>query len=75
MQDSDSVRGGANKTQIVYSCNLNFYSVVPYPALLIKNGLAEKQEDEHVQYRITPKGVKALRHMRELEKLIVETGA
>jgi len=48
--------------------------VVPYLDLLIKNGLAEKLEGEHIRYRITPKGTKALRHMRELEKLIVETG-
>jgi predicted transcriptional regulator len=48
--------------------------VVPYLDLLIKNGLAERMDGEHIRYRITPKGTKALRHMRELEKLIVETG-
>ncbi len=66
--------GGANKTQIVYSSNLNFHSVVPYLDLLIKNGLAEKLEGEHIHYRITPKGAQALRYMQKLEKLIVETG-
>jgi len=75
LQDFASVRGGgAKKTQIVYSCNLNFHSVVPYLDLVIKNGLAERVEGEHIQYRITPKGVKALRHMQALEKLIVEMG-
>jgi predicted transcriptional regulator len=66
MQDFESVRVGSNKTQIVYSCNLNFHTVVPYLDLIIKNGLAERVEGEHIRYRITPKGVKALRHMREL---------
>ena len=65
---------GANKTQIVYSCNLNFHTVVPYLNLLIKNGLAEKLEGEIVRYRITPRGEEALGHLQELEKLIVETG-
>lgn len=65
---------GANKTQIVYSCNLNFHTVVPYLDLLTKNGLAEKLEGEIVRYRITPRGEEALGHLQELEKLIVETG-
>ena len=65
---------GANKTQIVYSCNLNFHTVVPYLDLLIKNELAERVEGEIVRYRITPRGEEALRHLQELEKLIVETG-
>ena len=65
---------GANKTQIVYSCNLNFHTVVPYMDLLIKNGLAEKLEGEIVRYRITPRGEEALGHMQELEKLMPEIG-
>lgn len=67
-------REGANKTQIVYSCNLNFHTVVPYLDLLIKNGLAERMEGEIVRYKITPRGEEALGHLQELEKLIVETG-
>jgi len=63
---------GANKTQIVYSCNLNFHTVVPYIELLIKNGLAERVEGEIVRYRITPRGEEALAHLRELEKLMPE---
>lgn len=65
-------RGGANKTQIVYSCNLNFHTVVPYLELLIKNGLAERVEAEIVRYRITPRGEEALGHLQELEKLMSE---
>ena len=68
------VRGGANKTQIVYSCNLNFHTVVPYLELLIKNGLAERVEGEIIRYRIRSRGEEALGHLQALEKLIVETG-
>jgi len=62
--------GGANKTQIVYSCNLNFHTVVPYLDLLIKNGLAERVEGEIVRYRITPRGEEALGHLQEPENFM-----
>ena len=48
--------------------------MVPYLDLIIKNGLAKRVEGEQILYRITSKGVKALRHMQALEKLIVEMG-
>ena len=48
--------------------------MVPYLDLLIKNGLAERLEGEHIRWRITPKGAQALRYMQKLEKMIVETG-
>lgn len=73
MQNFASVRGGgANKTQIVYSCNLNFRTVVPYLDLIIKNRLAERVEGEIPRYRTTSKGFEALRHFQEIEKLIPE---
>jgi len=65
---------GANKTQIVYSCNLNFHTVVPYLDLLIRNGLAESVEGETLRYRTTPKGAQALLHFQEIEKLMPEIG-
>jgi predicted transcriptional regulator len=64
--------GGANKTQIVYSSNLNFTTVVPYLDLLIKNGLVEIIGGETTRYRTTSKGTKALRYFLEIEKLIPE---
>jgi hypothetical protein len=49
--------------------------VVPYIEQIIKNGLAERVEGEHHPVQDPgPKGVKALRHMQALEKLIVEMG-
>jgi predicted transcriptional regulator len=54
MQYFASVRVG--KTQIVYSCNLDFYTVVPYMDMLIKNGLVERADGEHIRHRTTPKG-------------------
>ena len=52
-------RIGANKTQIVYSCNLNFHTVVPYIELLIKNGLPERLEGENCSLLKTQGGVTA----------------
>ena len=66
------VRRGANKTQIVYLCNLNFHTVVPYLDLLIRNGLAERVEGETLRYRTTPKGAEVLLHFQEIEKLMPE---
>ena len=42
--------------------------------LLIKNGLAERVEGEQILLQDHAQGVKALRHMQALEKLIVEMG-
>lgn len=72
MQNFACVRGGANKTQIVYSCNLNFHTVKTYLDLLIRNGLAEIVEGETLKYRTTQKGAEALRHFQEIERLIPE---
>ena len=66
------MRGGANKTQIVYSSNLNFRTVAPYLDLLIRNGLVETVEDGALRYRTTPKGAKVLQHFQEIETLIPE---
>ncbi len=65
-------RGGANKTQIVYSCNLNFHTVLPYLDLLIRNDLAEMVQGPHLRYRTTRKGEIALLHFLEIQKLIPE---
>ncbi len=67
--------GGASKTQIVYACNLNFHTVMPYLELVTRNGLAEGVEGEVLKYKTTAKGRKALRCMRELERLMPERGA
>ena len=64
--------GGANKTQIVYSCNMNFHTVVPYLDLLINNDLVERSEGKLIRYRTTAKGEAALRCFRELEAMIPE---
>jgi len=61
---------GATKTQIVYSCNLNFHTVVPYIDLIIKNGLADRLEGKHPRWRTTAREEEALRHMQELERLM-----
>jgi len=64
--------GGANKTQIVYSCNLNFHTVVPYLERLIRNGLAERIDSEIVRYQATTKGLQVLGCFRQIEEAIPE---
>ena len=66
--------GGANKTQIVYSCGLNFHTVVPYLELITRNGLAVKVDGTTLRYKTTAKGEEALRCLRELEELMPELG-
>ncbi|MHB8117604.1 MAG: winged helix-turn-helix domain-containing protein [Methanothrix sp.] len=63
---------GANKTQIVYNCNLNFHTVMPYLELLIKNGLVARVDGKVARYQTTPRGTDALWHFRELAELIAE---
>ena len=76
MQHFTSVRGGgANKTQIVYSCNMNFHSVVPYLDLLVRNGLVERVEGKILRYKTTGRGMQALRYFQEIEKLMPEMQA
>ena len=67
--------GGANKTQIVYSCNMNFHSVVPYLDLLVRNGLVERVEGKILRYKTTGRGMQALQHFHEIEKLMPEMQA
>jgi len=67
--------GGASKTQIVYSCNLNFQTVVPYLDLLVRTGLAERLEGGHPRWRTTARGREALSHMQALEGLMGEEEA
>jgi hypothetical protein len=40
--------------------------------LLIKNGLVDRADCEHIRYKTTTKGEAALGHMRELEKMMPE---
>jgi len=64
--------GGTSKTQVIYNCNLNFHTVVPYLELLIKNDLVTRIDSKVVRYQTTPKGADALWHLQELEELIAE---
>ncbi|MFZ2470996.1 MAG: winged helix-turn-helix domain-containing protein [Methanothrix sp.] len=57
---------------IVYLCNLNFHTVVPYLDLLTRNWLVERVEGEILRYRTSPKGAQALQHFQEIEKLMQE---
>jgi predicted transcriptional regulator len=58
-----------NKTQIVYACNLNFHTVMPYLELVIRNGLTERIEGGVTRYKTTAKGEEALWHFGEPEEM------
>jgi predicted transcriptional regulator len=69
---------GANKTQIVYSTNLNFSRLKKYLGLLLNLGFvaAESESAKSVVYRTTRAGLNflngCLKAQKSLEKLSVE---
>lgn len=65
----------AIETQIIYQCNLNFNTVMPYLDLLLRNRLVVKTDGTVTKYKTTPKGAEALRCFRELEEMIPELRA
>lgn len=54
----------ASKTGIVYAAGMNFNTVKPYLSLLTEKGLLETVEGLPVLYRITPKELEVLGHIR-----------
>jgi predicted transcriptional regulator len=63
-------RKDSSKTNIVYSSGMNFNTIRPYLALLMEKELLETVDGSPVLYRITPKGLEALEHIRALDGLI-----
>ena len=67
--------GGANKTRIVYQCNLNFKTAQGYLEELQKAGLIEAIRQPHLHrkkkkgdiYRTTPRGITAAGMLRASE--------
>ncbi len=66
----ETCQKSASKTGIVYGAGLNFNTVKPYLSLLTKKGMLETVEGSPTLYRITPKGLEALVHIRALDGLI-----
>jgi predicted transcriptional regulator len=58
---------GANKTRIVYASNLNFKNAREYLSLLTRKGLLEVIPGEHILYKTTSTGERALERLREIE--------
>lgn len=65
-------REPSSKTRIVYQVNLNFRTVNPYLDLLAKSALLDVSVDEesHAIYKITPRGLEALEHIKALRDLL-----
>jgi predicted transcriptional regulator len=60
---------GASKTRIVYQVNLNFKTVNGYLDLLLEKGLLEAIPGEHIMYKTTEKGERALESHRAVEAI------
>lgn len=57
------------KTRIVYQVNLNFHTVDVHLGLLLEKELLEAIPGEHIMYKTTPKGGKALKCLKVIEKV------
>ncbi len=66
----ETCQKSASKTGIVYGAGMNFNTVKPYLLLLTKKGLLDVVEGSPILYKITPKGLEVLGHIRALEGLI-----
>jgi predicted transcriptional regulator len=62
-------KNGAIKTRVVYQANLNFKTVEPYLALLIKNDLLEVQQGEKKMYETTQKGESLLEAINQVNEM------
>jgi predicted transcriptional regulator len=62
---------GANKTHIVYQANLNFRTVNTYLDPLIKNGLIKVNEERAIHYETTPKGIRLLESIKQIQRQIL----
>ncbi len=67
---STCLGGGANKTKIVYACNMNFEKAGEYLSQLAETGLLEVIEGDPVLYRTTLRGELALESLGTLKELI-----
>ncbi len=65
--------GPIGKTRIVYTANMNFNTLKPYLAALIKSGLLVASEGKFTSYRTyrtTSKGMDTLKRIRECQELL-----
>jgi predicted transcriptional regulator len=58
-----------SKTKIVYQVNLNFKTVKGFLDLLLEKGLLEAIPGEHIVYKTTSAGERALEHHRVIEAI------
>jgi predicted transcriptional regulator len=58
-------------TKVVYQCNLNFYTVRIHLERLTGAGLIAVSGTDHVSYRTTAEGMKALEHINAFRSLLM----
>jgi len=61
---------GVVKTDVICRSNLNFKTAMPYLDLLIRRGLLDAVPGKSTIYKTTPKGKRALKALRAIEKII-----
>lgn len=63
------IGNGVNKTHVVYTSGLNFYTIKAYLDTLNKNNLIEIIPGPCTLYKTTQKGKDALKHFSAIEEL------
>lgn len=61
---------GTSRTKVVYASGLNFKAAKPYLEGLSADGLLEIVPGEVNLFRITPKGIDALGHLKAISELM-----
>jgi predicted transcriptional regulator len=56
---------GACKTKIIYQCNLNSTTIMPYLVLLMDNNLIETNDEEPKLYKTTPTGIQLMKGLKQ----------
>jgi predicted transcriptional regulator len=60
-----------NITKVVYQCNLNFNTAKRYLQFLIETGFLEVSGNDHISYRTTPEGIRALEHINAVLPMLI----
>ena len=56
---------GARKTKIIYQCNLNSTTIMPYLVLLMDNNLIETNDEGPKLYKTTPTGIQLMKGLKQ----------
>lgn len=63
-------REEAKKTRILYQANLNHAQLQRYLAFLTDKGFLERQDNPHIRYKTTEKGLKFLSMFQKIDRYL-----